>query len=52
VIDATGAGVICLMNLSRDQMDRAGEIWLLAQKWRRALAGKNTHVIATPTTRW
>jgi UDP-N-acetylmuramyl tripeptide synthase len=46
VINTTGAGVIVLMNLSRDQMDRAGEIWLLAQKWRRALAGKNTHVIA------
>ncbi|AWS40380.1 MurT ligase domain-containing protein [Streptosporangium sp. 'caverna'] len=55
VIDATGAGVICLMNLSRDQMDRAGEIWLLAQKWRRALAGKNTHVIANaddPLVTW
>ncbi|MET9064925.1 MurT ligase domain-containing protein [Streptosporangium sandarakinum] len=55
VIDATGAGVIALMNLSRDQMDRAGEIWLLAQKWRRALAGKNTHVIANaddPLVAW
>jgi lipid II isoglutaminyl synthase (glutamine-hydrolysing) len=55
VIDATGAGVICLMNLSRDQMDRAGEIWLLAQKWRRALQGKNTHVIANaddPLVTW
>ncbi|MGJ6966119.1 MurT ligase domain-containing protein [Streptosporangium sp. G11] len=55
VIDTTGAGVICLMNLSRDQMDRAGEIWLLAQKWRRALAGKNTHVIANaddPLVTW
>ncbi len=55
VIDTTGAGVICLMNLSRDQMDRAGEIWLLAQKWRRALAGRNTHVIANaddPLVAW
>ncbi|MFF5211659.1 MurT ligase domain-containing protein [Streptosporangium sp. NPDC000396] len=55
VIDTTGAGVIVLMNLSRDQMDRAGEIWLLAQKWRRALAGKNTHVIANaddPLVTW
>ncbi|MEU8379596.1 MurT ligase domain-containing protein [Streptosporangium sp. NPDC048865] len=55
VIDTTGAGVVCLMNLSRDQMDRAGEIWLLAQKWRRALAGKNTHVIANaddPLVAW
>ncbi|MFI7055005.1 MurT ligase domain-containing protein [Streptosporangium canum] len=55
VINTTGAGVIVLMNLSRDQMDRAGEIWLLAQKWRRALAGKNTHVIANaddPLVAW
>ncbi|WP_326819711.1 MurT ligase domain-containing protein [Streptosporangium sp. NBC_01639] len=55
VINTTGAGVIVLMNLSRDQMDRAGEIWLLAQKWRRALAGKNTHVIANaddPLVTW
>ncbi|RJL30854.1 MurT ligase domain-containing protein [Bailinhaonella thermotolerans] len=55
VIDTTGAGVVVLMNLSRDQMDRAAEIWLLAQKWRRALAGKNTHVIANaddPLVAW
>ncbi|MFF3440854.1 MurT ligase domain-containing protein [Streptosporangium sp. NPDC002721] len=55
VIETTGAGVVCLMNLSRDQMDRAGEIWLLAQKWRRALAGRNTHVIANaddPLVAW
>lgn len=55
VIETTGAGVIVLMNLSRDQMDRAGEIWLLAQKWRRALAGKATHVIANaddPLVAW
>jgi lipid II isoglutaminyl synthase (glutamine-hydrolysing) len=55
VLDTTGAGVVCLMNLSRDQMDRAAEIWLLAQKWRRALAGKPTHVIANcddPLVTW
>ncbi|PZG08525.1 MurT ligase domain-containing protein [Nonomuraea aridisoli] len=55
VLDTTGAGVVCLMNLSRDQMDRAGEIWLLAQKWRRALSGKPTHVIANcddPLVTW
>ena len=27
-----------LLNLSRDQMDRAAEIWLLARRWREALA--------------
>lgn len=55
VLETTGAGVICLMNLSRDQMDRAAEIWLLAQKWRRALSGKPTHVIANsddPLVTW
>ncbi len=26
-----------LLNLSRDQMDRAAEIWLLARRWREAL---------------
>ncbi|GGS88199.1 ligase [Planobispora rosea] len=55
VIDTTGAAVVVLMNLSRDQMDRAAEIWLLAQKWRRALAGRNTHVIANaddPLVTW
>src|ERR1700760_2360331 len=30
--------VVALLNLSRDQMDRAAEIWLLARKWREALA--------------
>ncbi|MFI6476334.1 MurT ligase domain-containing protein [Nonomuraea sp. NPDC050663] len=55
VLDTTGAGVLCLMNLSRDQMDRAAEIWLLAQKWRRALSGKPTHVVANcddPLVTW
>ncbi|MEU6777573.1 MurT ligase domain-containing protein [Nonomuraea angiospora] len=55
VLDTTGASVVCLMNLSRDQMDRAAEIWLLAQKWRRALSGKPTHVIANcddPLVTW
>ncbi|MBO3747303.1 DUF1727 domain-containing protein [Streptosporangiaceae bacterium NEAU-GS5] len=55
VLDTTDAGVVCLMNLSRDQMDRAAEIWLLAQKWRRALDGKPAHVIANcddPLVTW
>jgi UDP-N-acetylmuramyl tripeptide synthase len=29
--------VVVLLNLSRDQMDRAAEIWLLARRWREAL---------------
>jgi UDP-N-acetylmuramyl tripeptide synthase len=55
VLDTTHAGIVCLMNLSRDQMDRAAEIWLLAQKWRRALAGKPVHVVANcddPLVTW
>jgi lipid II isoglutaminyl synthase (glutamine-hydrolysing) len=35
---ATSARVVVLLNLSRDQMDRAAEIWLLARRWRAALA--------------
>src|SRR3984885_4728135 len=34
----TAARVVVLLNLSRDQMDRAAEIWLLARRWRDALA--------------
>jgi UDP-N-acetylmuramyl tripeptide synthase len=38
VLRATRARVVTLLNLSRDQMDRAAEIWLLARRWRDALA--------------
>jgi UDP-N-acetylmuramyl tripeptide synthase len=38
VLKATHARVVVLLNLSRDQMDRAAEIWLLARRWRDALA--------------
>ncbi|HEY2580103.1 MAG TPA: MurT ligase domain-containing protein [Streptosporangiaceae bacterium] len=38
VLPATAARVLVLLNLSRDQMDRAAEIWLLARRWRAALA--------------
>jgi len=34
----TQARVVVLLNLSRDQMDRAAEIWMLARRWREALA--------------
>jgi UDP-N-acetylmuramyl tripeptide synthase len=37
VIEATRPRVVVLLNLSRDQMDRAAEIWLTARRWRRAL---------------
>jgi len=35
---ATRPKVVVLLNLSRDQMDRAAEIWLLAKRWREAFA--------------
>jgi lipid II isoglutaminyl synthase (glutamine-hydrolysing) len=38
VLSATAARVVALLNLSRDQMDRAAEIWLVARRWRDALA--------------
>jgi UDP-N-acetylmuramyl tripeptide synthase len=47
VIEATSPQVVVLLNLSRDQMDRAAEIWLTARRWRRALAtADNCMVIA------
>jgi len=38
VLKTTGARVVTLLNLSRDQMDRAAEIWMVARRWREALA--------------
>src|SRR5689334_19057240 len=38
MVKATQPKVVVLLNLSRDQMDRAAEIWLLARRWREALA--------------
>jgi lipid II isoglutaminyl synthase (glutamine-hydrolysing) len=39
MIEATSPRVVTLLNLSRDQMDRAAEIWLIARRWREVLAG-------------
>jgi lipid II isoglutaminyl synthase (glutamine-hydrolysing) len=38
MITATRPRAVVLLNLSRDQMDRAAEIWLTARRWRQALA--------------
>src|SRR5205807_8364815 len=47
VIKATKPRVVTLLNLSRDQMDRAAEIWLVARRWREALAAApGTWVVA------
>jgi UDP-N-acetylmuramyl tripeptide synthase len=37
MIKATSPRVVVLLNLSRDQMDRAAEIWLVARRWREVL---------------
>ena len=55
IIDATSPQVVTLLNLSRDQMDRAAEIWLLARRWRVALAAADCRVIANaddPLVAW
>lgn len=39
VVGATRPRVVILLNLFRDQLDRYGEIDLVAEGWRRALAG-------------
>ena len=36
MMKATRPRVVLLLNLSRDQMDRAAEIWLVARRWREA----------------
>src|SRR5260370_4546335 len=47
MIKKTGARAGGLLNLSRDQMDRAAEIWLTARRWRQALTeADNCMVIA------
>jgi lipid II isoglutaminyl synthase (glutamine-hydrolysing) len=47
MMTATSPRVVVLLNLSRDQMDRAAEIWLVAKRWREAFATQpNCRVIA------
>ena len=47
VLRATHARVVTLLNLSRDQMDRAAEIWLVARRWREAFeAAPDCRVVA------
>ncbi len=56
VIEATKPRVVVLLNLSRDQMDRAAEIWLTARRWRKALAdAEGSQVVANaddPLVAW
>ena len=47
VLAETTATVVVLLNLSRDQLDRYGEVRLAAQKWRTSLGARpEIHVVA------
>jgi UDP-N-acetylmuramyl tripeptide synthase len=47
VLADTTADVVVLLNLSRDQLDRYGEVRLAAQKWRTSLGARpEVHVVA------
>ena len=46
VITATTPRAVALLNLSRDQLDRAKEVAMMASLWRDALRGRQTHVVA------
>ncbi len=46
VIDATHPVAIALLNLSRDQLDRAKEVAMMATLWRDAVTGQDSHVVA------
>src|SRR5438874_781949 len=46
VLAATGPKVIALLNLSRDQLDRAKEVAMMAQLWRDALHDQPVHLVA------
>lgn len=47
VLDATDAHTVALLNLSRDQLDRAKEVAMMAQLWRAALVRHpDVHVVA------
>jgi UDP-N-acetylmuramyl tripeptide synthase len=56
VLAETTATVVVLLNLSRDQLDRYGEVRLAAQKWRTSLdARPEVHVVANcddPLVAW
>jgi len=46
VIEATTPAVVALLNLSRDQLDRAKEVAMMASLWRDAVKGRDVEVVA------
>jgi lipid II isoglutaminyl synthase (glutamine-hydrolysing) len=46
VLAATRPKVVALLNLSRDQLDRAKEVAMMAQLWRDTLRGRDLHLVA------
>jgi UDP-N-acetylmuramyl tripeptide synthase len=46
VIDATNPVAIALLNLSRDQLDRAKEVAMMASLWRDAVRDRDSHIVA------
>ncbi len=46
VLTSTQPKVVALLNLSRDQLDRAKEVAMIADLWRRTLAQHRVHVVA------
>ena len=55
VLDATHPRVVALLNLSRDQLDRAKVVAMMAALWRDALREQDLHVVANaddPMVTW
>src|SRR4051794_25472149 len=55
VLAATNARVTALLNLSRDQLDRAKEVAMMAQLWRDTLRGQDVQLVANaddPMVTW
>jgi UDP-N-acetylmuramyl tripeptide synthase len=46
VLDQTNPKVVALLNLSRDQLDRAKEVAMMAAMWRETLPGRGLHIVA------
>jgi UDP-N-acetylmuramyl tripeptide synthase len=46
VLNATSPRAVALLNLSRDQLDRAKEVAMMASLWRAALSRSETRVVA------